>query len=93
MAAADDPGNVGKEAPTSQSTDEEALLRELIEALTALGNYLATAEREFQTQQQVLGQAFQESLRQYERAAGCLRRLRGHLLSKGRGNDHPQGRD
>ena len=83
VATHDGPENVGKEAPTNQSGDEVALVRELIEALTALGNYLAAAQRAFANQQDALGEALRQSVGQYERAAECLRRLRGHLLREG----------
>jgi hypothetical protein len=75
-----DPGSVGNNAPTNRSTDQATLLRELIEALTALGNYLAVAHREFENQpwktQEALSEALRKSLCQYERAAECLRWLR-----------------
>jgi hypothetical protein len=80
----DGPGNVGKETPTNQSGDEVALVCELIEALTALGNYLAAAQHQFAGRQEALGEALRQSVGQYERAAECLRRLRGHLLREGR---------
>jgi phosphoglycerate-specific signal transduction histidine kinase len=81
MAAHNDPRNVGREAPTSRSADETALFYELIEALTALGSYLATAHRAFENQQEVLGgEALRASLAQNERAIVCLRRLRELLL-------------
>ena len=83
VATHNGPESVGKEAPTNQGADEVALVRELIEALTALGNYLAAAQHEFANQQEALGEALRQSVGQYERAAECLRRLRGHLLREG----------
>jgi len=80
VVAHDGPENVGKEAPTNQSADEVALVRELIEALTALGNYLAAAQHEFGGRQEALGEALRQSVGQYERAAECLRGLRDLVL-------------
>ncbi len=92
MAAHNDPGDVDREAPTSRNADETALLYELIEALTALGNYLATARRAFENQQEVLGEALRAGLAQNERAIVCLRRFRELLLRERPGNDDdPQG--
>jgi hypothetical protein len=87
MAAHNDPGNVGREAPTSRSADETVFLYELIEALTALGSYLATAHRAFENQQEVLGEALRASLAQNERAILCLRRLRELLLRERPSNE------
>lgn len=88
VAAHDDPRNVGDEAPTNRSADEAALLHELSEALTALGNYLAAARREFEVHpgpmQEVLGEALRGGLSQYERAAEAVRRLRTRLFRDGR---------
>lgn len=97
MAAHDDPGNVGNDAPTNRSADQATLLRELIEALTALGNYLAAAHREFEKQpcerQEALSGALRKSVSQYDRAAECLRRLRQLLLRDRRSNADQQGID
>ena len=76
MAAHDDPGDFGGKASINRSADEAGLVRELIEALTALGNYLAAAHREFENRENVLGEALRESLSQHERAAEAARRLR-----------------
>jgi hypothetical protein len=83
VATHDGPENVGKEAATDQSAHEVALVRELIEALTALGNYLEAAQHEFANQRGALGEALRQSIGQYERAAECVRRLRGHLMREG----------
>jgi hypothetical protein len=96
VAAHDDPRNDGDEAPTNPSADEAALLHELSEALTALGNYLAAAQREFEVypgpMQEVLAEALRGGLTQYERAAEAVRQLRGRLFRDGR-NDDRQGVD
>jgi hypothetical protein len=76
VTASDDPKNVGERAPTNRTADQAAVLHELAEALTALGNYLAAAQRQFENRQAALGEALRASLGQYERAAECLRRLR-----------------
>jgi phosphoglycerate-specific signal transduction histidine kinase len=88
-----DPRNVGGEPPTNRSADQAALLHELIEALTALGNYLAAAQRDVENQRGVLGEALQGSLSQYQRAAECIRRLRHLFLRDSRSNDDRQGID
>jgi len=92
VAAHDDSADVGKEAPTNRSADEAALVRELIEALTALGNYLVAAHREFENQQRPLGEVLRQSLNQYERAAEAVRRLRELVFGGGPGHEDRQGR-
>jgi phosphoglycerate-specific signal transduction histidine kinase len=89
VATPDRPENTGKKAPTNQSADQVELVRELIEALTALGNYLAAAQRAFANQQDALGEALRQSVGQFERVAECVRRLRGHLR-EGSDNDNWQ---
>lgn len=73
------------------------LLRETTEALTALGNYLAVVQREFENHpglmQEVLGEALRKSLGQYERAAEAIRRLRDPALREDPSNDVRQGID
>jgi phosphoglycerate-specific signal transduction histidine kinase len=76
MTAHDDPRNVDKEAPTDRSAGQTTVLHELTEALTALGNYLEAAQRQFENRQEVLGETLRASLGQYERVAECLHRLR-----------------
>jgi hypothetical protein len=79
VTAHDDPRDIGGAAPTNRSADPAAVLRELSEALTALGNYLEAAQHQFERRQETFGEVLQASLGQYERAAECLRRLR-HLI-------------
>jgi len=58
--------------------EKAAPLHEVIEALTALGNYLAAAHRKFEEQpepQEDLGEALGKSLGQHERASEAVRRL------------------
>ncbi len=83
VTAHDDPRNAGEEAPTNRRANQAALVHELIEALTALGNYLLVAQRQLESQQEMLGEALRASLAQYERAAECLRRLRDLALREG----------
>jgi len=87
MTAHDDPRNVGGEAPIGRRADQAALVHELIEALTALGNYLFAAQRQFENRREMLGEALRASLGQYERAAECLRGLRDLVLREGSNND------
>jgi phosphoglycerate-specific signal transduction histidine kinase len=72
------PGYLAREAPKNPSDGKVALLHEMAEALTALGNYLAVAQHEAQHQPQMqeVSDALQKSFGQYERAALCIRRLR-----------------
>lgn len=86
MAANDDLGNFGRKSPTNRGDEKVALLRETTEALTALGNYIAVVQREFDKHpgltQEVLGEALQKSLGQYQRAAEALRRLHEIFLRR-----------
>jgi hypothetical protein len=93
VAAHNDPRNVGGEPLTNGSADQAALLHELIEALTALGNYLAAAQRDFENQRGVLGEALQGSLSQCQRAAECIRGCRHLFLRDSRSNHDRQGID
>jgi phosphoglycerate-specific signal transduction histidine kinase len=72
-----------------------ALLHELAETLTALGNYLAVAHRKFEDQpkprQEGLGEALEKSLSQQERASVALRRLNDLLRREATRNDDPGG--
>jgi hypothetical protein len=71
-----------------------ALLHEIIEALTALGNYLAVAHRKFEEQtdpQQDLGAALKKSLGQQERAREAVRRLSDMFRREAARNDDPEG--
>ena len=75
-------GNIGAiGAPSaSEAAPTAALVDELTEALTALGNYLASANKLFISSplpgSQRLSEALQKSLCQHERAAEATRRLR-----------------
>jgi hypothetical protein len=93
VIAHNDPKNVGERAPTNGSAGQAAILHELIEAMTALGNYLAAAQRQFDNRQAVLGEALRASLDQYERAAECLRRLRDLVYRESPKNDDRSGSD
>jgi len=68
-----------REALPTRNDGRAALLHELIEALTALGNYLAAAQRELENQpalkQEVVEEAIRKSLSQYDRASEATRRL------------------
>lgn len=61
-----------------QTVPTAALVHELTEALTALGNYLASANRlnDSAPRSQRLGEALEKSLGQHERAVEATRRLR-----------------
>ena len=67
------------EVRSSGNDDRVALLHELIEALTALGNYLAAAQRELENQpalkQKVFERVICHSLIQYDRAVEAIRQL------------------
>ncbi len=69
-----------REALLGRSDDRTALFHELIEALTALGNYLAAVQREMENQpalkQEVFEEAIRKSVAQYDRASEAVRRLR-----------------
>jgi hypothetical protein len=97
VAANDDLGNLGREMPINRRDEKAALVRELIEALTALGNYLTAAHHEFDKQPgpvgEMLGEAIEKSLGQYERASNCVRRLRQFVLRGGAGDNNRQGSD
>jgi hypothetical protein len=74
-------GNIGaNRAPLPGEAPAAALVSELSEALTALGNYLASANRIFISSAmplpQPLSEALQKSLHQHERAIEATRRLR-----------------
>jgi len=64
--------------PRGQTVPTAALVHELTEALTALGNYLASANKIYDStpQSQRLGEALEKSLGQHERAVEATRRLR-----------------
>jgi hypothetical protein len=94
VAAYDDVRDVVENAPTNRSAEEVALVRELIEATTALGNYLEAAHREFMRRPGLTDEVFDKALRggldQYERAAEALHQLSQRFLREGPGkSDRP----
>src|SRR5262249_36371958 len=80
MAAEQNIGTERGDPPASPGAATVALVSELTEALTALGNYLASANRLFTTGPlqgpQRLSEALQKSMSQHERAVEATRRLR-----------------
>jgi len=74
-----------------ESTETTALVRELSEALTAVGNYLAAAHRiiaaESRPNQDPIAAAIEKSAGQCERASEAVRRLHALLLSDNRPGD------
>jgi len=80
MAAEQNIGTERGDPPASPGAATVALVSELTEALTALGNYLASANRLFITGPlqgpQRLSEALQKSMSQHERAVEATRRLR-----------------
>jgi hypothetical protein len=73
-----------EEWPTCRREEQAAAFRELIDALTAVGNYLAAANRLFERGSQLrLGEVLAKGLGQSERASEATRRLR-KLLNRGR---------
>ena len=93
MAANHDPRNVGREAPSSLGDEKLELVRELVEALTALGNYLAAAHQELENQsaglppREALSETLRKSLDQYERASKSVRHLRQLFFREEPSND------
>src|SRR5271168_2089384 len=85
---ADDARNTPLKDPTREAA---ALLHELAEALTALGNYVEVSKRKIECQPALmpegLGQAVEKSLGQYERAVVAVRRLRKILLRENRSSN------
>jgi hypothetical protein len=77
---------------TDRAEEGAALVRELIEALTASGNYLTAANRIFGSEarpaQETLGEALEKSLAQFERASEAARRLRNLFLHKNATEDN-----
>ena len=75
-------GNIGAsgDPPAGETAQTAALVIELTEALTALGNYLASANKlaigSPLPGPQRLSEALQKSLRQHERAVEAIQRLR-----------------
>ena len=70
----------GRGTPNNQMEEAAALVCELIEALTAAGNYLTAANHisgaERWPAHEPLGEALEKSLVQFERANEAVRRLR-----------------
>jgi hypothetical protein len=87
--------DMGGEASTNRSVEEAALVREAIEATTALGNYIAVLHHEFlrrlEPTDEVLDKALRGSLDQYERAAKALRQLSQRFLREGPSEDDRRG--
>jgi len=81
--------------PPKNRASEKAVLHDVTEALTALGNYLAVAHRKFEEQpeprQEGLGEALEKSLGQQERASEAVRRLNNILRREAAHNDDPGG--
>lgn len=78
MATDRDKGSGGP--PKSRTEEGVALVGELIEALTAIGNYLTAANHIFGAEPrptpETLGEALEKSLAQFERANEATRGLR-----------------
>ena len=75
-----DKSDVGREGPLKRRNPEKAaLLHELVEAVTALGNYLAVVQRELddppEPRSERLVEALAKSRGQHERASRAIRRL------------------
>jgi hypothetical protein len=81
----------GAEPSAERSNEKIALVRELIEALTAVGNYLAAANRivggEPRLPQDSIGEALEKGVGQFERASEAVCRLHTLLLSESRTGD------
>jgi phosphoglycerate-specific signal transduction histidine kinase len=79
--------------PSSRDEETAALLHQLSEALTALGNYLAVVHRKFANEgdpEPEMRDLLAKSRAQYERAAETVRRLRA-LLRRETGIDGDRG--
>jgi hypothetical protein len=68
-----------------QAAEAVALTHELVEALTATGNYLAAATRILEVERRppedTLGEVLEKSLTQFTRAVEAVRRLRATISS------------
>ena len=86
-------------SPTDRSGEAATLLYHVIEALTALGNYLAAARDKFAARSVFdpdgLGEALEKSFGQYERAREAASRLRDLMQRSCTSNDNtpPTGED
>jgi hypothetical protein len=87
--------DVYNQGPPENRASEQAVLHEVSEALTALGNYLAVAHRKFEEQpeprQEGLGEALKKSLGQQERASEAVRQLNNILRREAARNADPGG--
>lgn len=82
--------DAGSDDPSRGRAEETAAVRQLIEALTALGNYLETAKQvstaESDAARKTLTRALARSTEQFERAVGATRRLRDLIRLTGQGD-------
>jgi hypothetical protein len=82
VATDHDTGNCG-ESPPNRAAEKVALFHEMIEALTALGNYLGVIENKVKGQpglgQEDLREILEKSAGQHSRACKAARRLRDLL--------------
>ena len=81
--------------PLGASTETGGAVRELAEALTAIGNYLAAANRILAAgltpPVERLGDVLDKSMGQYERAAKAARRLHRLTVCGSADDDTPPG--
>jgi hypothetical protein len=81
--------------PLDASTETGGPVRELAEALTAIGNYLAAASRILADGPtppvERLGDVLDKSMGQYERAAKAARQLHRLTVCGGEDDDTPSG--
>jgi hypothetical protein len=80
----------GDGSSRGRAEETAALLGELIEALTALGNYLETARQVSTVQsdpaQETLAAALERSAEQFERSVGAARRLQNLVRRESKGD-------
>ena len=84
-----------KALPLGASTETGGPVRELVEALTAIGNYLAAAKRILADGptppvERLVG-VLDKTMGQYERAAKAARQLHGLTVCGSEDNDTPPG--
>ena len=87
----------GKERwPSRSVSKDDELLRELANALTALGNYLTAADRAFRSgtgsELECLGQLLGKAIPQHERAVHAVRDIAKLREHRGSDNDWPDFR-
>ena len=91
MAADPDPADATGHPPIIGAGAAATLLHQIAEALTALGNYLAVANRIIEERPGLadshLDEAVKKSLGQYERATEAVRRLRDLARRDSAGDD------